>query len=288
LSRISPALSSLLAERLFRTPPPFACTDAEKAVLSRGLPGVVTDGSGPLATWTWGEGPVVLLVHGWGGHAGRLTGYVEPLIGAGFRAVAFDLPGHGASASGPVSLPEMADAILRVTEKVGPIAGVIAHSVGATASALAMRRGFAVSRAVFLSPSADFEGLSLRFSRLLRLPEAVRESMRERLRVRYAAHWSHFRIVDWARSLSTSLLVFHDTRDFTVPLSDGQAIAGAWRKSRLVATRGLGHHKILRARLVIRQAVAFLAAGKRSAVKRRILAGRASAGPSTKLLGSPA
>lgn len=55
-----------------------------------------------------GSGPAVLFVHGLGARADRFRGTVERIAGAGFRAVAFDLPGHGFSnkpAEGPFDVP---------------------------------------------------------------------------------------------------------------------------------------------------------------------------------------
>ncbi|MEO8347276.1 MAG: alpha/beta hydrolase, partial [Acidobacteriota bacterium] len=47
-------------------------------------------------------------------------------------------------------------------------------------------------------------------------------------------------------------------RDARVPLRDGVEIVHAWPNARLVRTRGLGHHRILRDEKVISRAVAFL------------------------------
>jgi len=228
-------------------------------VLARGARGELKGSLGRIAAWSWGEGRTILLIHGWGGHAGRLTHYVEPLTHAGFRVLAFDAPGHGDSSGWRVSLPELAIAIAQVAEQVGPIHGVVAHSLGATAVAIALRNGLHVDRAVFLAPASDPEKLSSRFGRLLRLSKAECELMKGRLLQRYNLRWSELKIVDWARSLSTSLLVFHDRGDFKVPLAEGQAIVRAWPRGQLVMTRGLGHHKILRDPAVIIRAVAFLA-----------------------------
>jgi pimeloyl-ACP methyl ester carboxylesterase len=46
-----------------------------------------------------GEGPVVLLSHGYSASAEMWAGQVEPLTSAGYRAVAWDMRGHGASDS---------------------------------------------------------------------------------------------------------------------------------------------------------------------------------------------
>src|SRR5687767_6768036 len=45
----------------------------------------------------WGSGPVVYLVHGWGGRGSQLAPYVEPLTATGHRVVLFDAPAHGDS-----------------------------------------------------------------------------------------------------------------------------------------------------------------------------------------------
>jgi pimeloyl-ACP methyl ester carboxylesterase len=259
LSRISPALSARWAEWLFRTPPPCPPRPREQAVLARGKRRNLEGPRGRIATWSWGEGRTILLAHGWGGHAGRLTRYVDPLTRAGFRVVAFDAPGHGESSGGRVSLPDFTLAVVRIAERVGPLYGVVAHCLGATATAIALREGLPLNRAVFLSPAADPERLSTRFARMLRLSEAECELMKGRYLQRYNLRWSELKIVDWVRSLSTSLLVFHDRGDFKVPLAEGQAIVSAWPRGELVMTRGLGHHKILRDAAVIARAVEFLA-----------------------------
>ena len=50
-----------------------------------------------LVAWSWGEGPTVLLVHGWEGRGSQMAAFAAPLAEAGFRAVAFDAPGAASS-----------------------------------------------------------------------------------------------------------------------------------------------------------------------------------------------
>lgn len=47
-----------------------------------------------LYTYTTGEGPDVVLVHGWGMHSGVWEDVVESLIDY-YRVTVLDLPGHG-------------------------------------------------------------------------------------------------------------------------------------------------------------------------------------------------
>ena len=50
--------------------------------------------------WTYGEGPVVYLVHGWSGHAEQLGPLVRHLLAQGLKVVAFDGLSHGRSDAG--------------------------------------------------------------------------------------------------------------------------------------------------------------------------------------------
>jgi len=62
----------------------------------------VTSQGGTVRGKRWGnDGPVVYLVHGWGGNASQLNPFVRPLVAAGFTVVAHDAPSHGLSDPGP-------------------------------------------------------------------------------------------------------------------------------------------------------------------------------------------
>src|SRR5882724_3750081 len=128
LSRVAPALAARLAERLFLTPPRPPRAAREIALLATARARPLRVGARHLDVWLWGTGPSVLLVHGWGGRGAQLAAFVEPLVARGFSVVTFDAPGHGASESGIVTIPEMVAATRAVAAARGPLAGVIAHS----------------------------------------------------------------------------------------------------------------------------------------------------------------
>ena len=259
IGRVSPALSARLAEHLFRTPPRYPRLKREERSLALARYSATPFPGGPLPTWTWGKGPAVLLVHGWGGHAGRLTPFVAPLMRAGFSVVAFDAPAHGSAAGRRSALPEFVDAIQAVARVRGPFEGVIGHSLGAAACALALRRGLEVRSLVLLAPPADPEKYSGRFAKFFGLPASARDAMKKRLTGRYRLEWAQLRVSGGPGASRARLLVFHDPRDWKVPFKDGQEIVASWPDAELVRTRGLGHHRILRDPRVIARAVAFLA-----------------------------
>jgi pimeloyl-ACP methyl ester carboxylesterase len=260
LSALAPSLAARLAERLFLTPPRPRRPAAEIAVLESARARPLRVGPRQIEMWMWGSGPGVLLAHGWGGRGAQLAGFVEPLVARGFSAVTFDAPGHGASDSGPVTIPEMADAIRAVAEAQGPLAGLIAHSVGAAAASSALYAGLEIGAAVFVGPAADLVGPATRFTQALGFSHAVGERMRQRIEQRVGRSWSAFDVTALAPGLSAPLLVVHDRGDAEIPWQHGLTITRAWRGAELLLTDGLGHRRILRDPDVIAAAVAFIAA----------------------------
>ena len=116
--RLWPALGLRLAYRLFGTPLPPRWLRRDRA-----WPGAWTeehwafeDASLTLhhplrhpaapASSAPAEGACVLLVHGWGGHAGQMLPLAQALIVQGLRPVLLDLPAHGKSAGRVRGRPE--------------------------------------------------------------------------------------------------------------------------------------------------------------------------------------
>lgn len=266
LGATSPALTARLATRLWATPPRAPLRPAQRAALDAAERFEVAAGDARVAAWAWGEGPQVLLVHGWGGHAGQLTPLAERLAASGLRAIAVDLPGHGATTGGEANLLRFAEAIAAVDRQVGGFDAVAAHSMGAPAVAWAMTvHLFRPRRAVFLAPAASMLEASRRFAAQLAISEPVRARMQRRFEERLGIGFDRFDLPAAAPALAAKLLVIHDEADREVPVEEGAAIAAAWQGAELVRTAGLGHHRLLRDETVLDRAAAFLAADWRMA-----------------------
>ena len=260
LSALAPALAARLAERLFLTPSRPRRPSAEIDLLATARARPMRVGARRIETWTWGAGPSVLLVHGWGGRGTQLGAFVAPLVAHGFSVVTFDAPGHGASDAGVVTIPEMTAAIREVAASRGRLAGLIAHSVGAVTAARALYEGLEVGAAVFVGPAADLVSAVIRFTQTLGFSRAVRERMQQGIEARVGRPWSSFDVPALAPALATPLLVIHDRGDAEVPWQHGTAISRAWRGAELLMTDGLGHRRILGDPDVVAAAVAFVAA----------------------------
>jgi pimeloyl-ACP methyl ester carboxylesterase len=260
LSALAPAVAARLAERWFLTPPRPRRPAAEVALLATARARPLFIGTRHIELWLWGSGPSVLLVHGWGGRGTQLASFVEPLVARGFAVVTFDAPGHGASGSGMVTIPEMVAATRAAAAARGPLAGLVAHSVGATATARALYEGLDAGAAVLIGPAADLVAPAVQFTAALGFSRDVGERMHARIEARVGQPASAFDVTALARSLATPLLVIHDRGDAEVPWQHGRAITRAWRGASLLLTDGLGHRRILRDPDVVAATVAFLAA----------------------------
>ncbi|MGC1355907.1 MAG: alpha/beta fold hydrolase, partial [Xanthobacteraceae bacterium] len=82
-----------------------------------------------------GEGPAVLFVHGFGARADRWRSTVERFAAQGYRAIAFDLPGHGFASKevdGPCTVPQISSHLLALMDAMGiERAPLVGTSLGA-------------------------------------------------------------------------------------------------------------------------------------------------------------
>jgi len=93
-----------------------------------------------LFTQSSGRGPDLVLIHGWGLHAGVWDSFL-PLLEPSFRVLRVDLPGHGSSGwSGETTLDDMAVAVLAAAPAA---AAWLGWSLG----------GLVAMRAALLTPS---------------------------------------------------------------------------------------------------------------------------------------
>ncbi len=265
LSRVTPSLAAHQAERLFLTPPRHAAPARERDVLASARAATVRVGEHRLATWTWGAGPRIVLVHGWGGRGGQMGAFVEPLVAEGFSVTAFDLPAHGRSGGRTATIPEMATALAGVLDAMGPVRGIVAHSGGGAVSTWAIRQalvgGFVdLPRAIALvAPAARFRSYFERFMDDCGLSASVRRRLERRLETRIGVRPEAFDLTRFAEDLPLAALVVHDQDDAEVPWSDGAAIAAAWPGAELVTTHRLGHRRILRDPAVVERVRGFFA-----------------------------
>jgi pimeloyl-ACP methyl ester carboxylesterase len=257
LSRVSPGTAGRSALRLFCTPRKHRRPSWEAQVADAGTRVRV----GPqLAGRSFGSGPVVVLVHGWEGRGTQLGRFVEPLVRAGFRVVALDLPAHGESAGTRTDLIECTEVLRKVGRDVGPIAGIIAHSFGGAITTLALERGLDARAVVLIASPSSIHDVLRRFEELIALSAAGSRAFRAAIERKTRVKVADVEIFERVAHLRVPALIVHDRGDPEVPFHDAERLAARWPGSTLIATEHLGHRRILKDDDVIARSVAFVSA----------------------------
>lgn len=262
LDALAPPLAARLALALFCTPRRKPLEQRDNAVMAVAEAIVVRHGANVLTGYAWGDGPTVVLVHGWESRASRLSSFVAPLVERGHRVVAFDGPAHGASPGKRTDLVDYSRAVAAALTQYGPAAAVIAHSFGgaATLQSLSASPSANVGRVVLLGSLAELRFVIGGFAQMLGLPARTARGMEQLIARRFGRPLEAYSAAVTAAALTMPCLIVHDRDDQIVPFDHGEAIAGAWAGAKLVATTGLGHRGILRDPAVIAQVVGFVTA----------------------------
>ncbi len=258
LDPIAPGLVARLAFRLFRTTQRHPVPERERTWLESARPVELELDGKRVSGWSWGEGPAVLLVHGWAGRASQMGALAIALADAGHRAIALEAPGHGDSAGRVSSLPQFAATVRLAADAFGPLQAVIAHSFGAAGTGWALEQGARAERLVFIGSPGDLGGYMSGFRELFGLSETTFERMLAILEERFGIDWSESRYATTVAADPTPMLVVHDQGDDETPYSGALTIARAWPRSRLLTTTGLGHRRILGDPEVIAEVVDFV------------------------------
>lgn len=273
-ARLAPKFTERQAAKLFLTPrlrkgkqmgELHAELLPERAMERRageGEPAYPELSTGRVAVWSWGRGPTVLLVHGWSGNAGDMAPIAAELVRAGYRTLLFDMPGHGSSSPRPTNLYVYLRTLEGLAALTGPLEAIIGHSLGGTATALALgQRLLAANRAVLIAPAVSPWDFSWDFAQMIGLPEARVPGMVARTEELVGAKADGLNAAEAVRGLGTPVHIAHDPEDLDVPFRHSSMLAAAWKDSELVPRPGLGHRKILKDPATIGAAVGFIRGG---------------------------
>lgn len=260
LQRVSPKLAAGLAFELFLRPIHRPATAAQHQILNRATPIHIRHGNDTLGGYIWdNDGPTVLLVHGWEGSAGSMTGLVAPLLTAGYRVVAFDGPAHGISQAKQTHMVDYGRALRATLEQVGPVYAIIGHSFGGATTVMSASEGLPVERLVILAAPARLTDMIKTFCAMWGLSPQVAQHFGGLVRRRVNKPAEYFSIDIAARRLTQHGLVVHDRRDPLVAFADSEALVANWKHAELLATEGLGHRGICQNEAVLDEIVGFLA-----------------------------
>jgi pimeloyl-ACP methyl ester carboxylesterase len=269
-----------VAERIWFTPPrPSAPARARdtRALASVEPISVAVDGRARPGFAT-GEGPPVILAHGWGGRAAQMVDLAVATARNGYRAVAVDAPGHNTDDQRTSDGFQMAAGLEAVEARFGPPAMLVAHSLGAMAAMIAFAER-PPERAVWLAPILDVRATLQLFSHRAKLAPWTTRSLHRRVKRFIGEWWPALTSGAGSDLPGTELLIVHDPADPDADFAHSSALAERRPGTRLVEAPGLGHNPLLRAPDVIDTVERFLVRAHR---------GQSTVGVQQSLSGGPA
>jgi pimeloyl-ACP methyl ester carboxylesterase len=256
----APRLAERFVEKTFFSPKSHPLSAEEQRWLDRGEPFHLRVHDKRIRGWRWGTGPGVLLVHGWNGRGIQFHRFISPLIDAGYAAIAFDGPAHGASEGRSTSYFEFTDTVRALFEPNLDldIRGVIAHSFGAGVVVNGLAHQELALKSVLLAPALRLKDLLLHAFDRHGIPPAIYESLIAAYEKRFGYSLQrddpHLRLND----LRSPVLVIHDQDDPVIPHRDSRTVSHGFGHVTLHTTHGLGHKRILTDPAVVEATMAHL------------------------------
>jgi pimeloyl-ACP methyl ester carboxylesterase len=256
-SHVAPSLVAPFFRRMMlnprrhvRPPPTLALKVADERI----------DLGDGLVAWRWGEGPRVLLVHGFEGGRGQFAAIIEALLARGLAAIALDAPAHGDSAGDELTVVKFIAAIERALARLGAAHAVVGHSLGGAASLFTIAHNGGASRLALISAPSSLKRQLRLFAEAVGLPKRGAAAFIASVERQVGRPAADFDVRHIAGKLDLPLLLVHDQDDRQVPVSEAARTAHALPGAQLMVTRGLGHNRLLAHEPVVRAVVDFVSA----------------------------
>lgn len=259
VERWLPALARRFFVTIFFSPLSYAVPRREQVFARRAEKFSIRVGTRRIQCYSWGEGPLIYLVHGWAGRATQFYKITTGLVDRGFRVVGFDGPAHGKSDGRATSIQEF-DATLRVLyEQVGTPIGLVAHSFGGGVVLYAAMNGLPVKKLINIaSPTIGDEIIRTYLTTINGSAETGRW-FKEYVKRTIGKPFDEMTALHFVRHLPrpVDLLLIHDEDDREVGLSHALALLEVYPQTRLFKTSGLGHTRVLKDAKVVAECQRF-------------------------------
>lgn len=196
-------------------------------------------------TYSWGNGPVVLLVHGWGGRGSQLAALVPSLLESGYKVVAFDAVAHGDSEGDRTNVQEMSEIIKDISQREPQFHSIVAHSLGGLAAGIAIQSGVKVGKLVTVATAASIHYYLNEFATQMGASSRTMHTIKEHMESYFDSDLDRFSMANVVSELNIPGLIIHDKNDKEVRQEEALVLSKQWEDSQLMLTEGLGHRRIL-------------------------------------------
>jgi pimeloyl-ACP methyl ester carboxylesterase len=214
------------------------------------------DGLFMLYHWK-GDGPTILLNHGWESNSFRWKYLIEPLQKLDYNIISIDAPAHGNS-DGTLFTAVKYSRIIKATIELYNPEIIVAHSVGAMATIFqeSSNRHDCIKKIVLLGSPNKLEVIMQGYQSLTGFNNSVYNSLNKSLKTKFGFHIEEFNTADFAKKIDVPTLVVHNPNDIIVPYEAMEEIATAMPHATTYTSQTGGHS--LYTQEVIDKVIAFI------------------------------
>ncbi len=184
-----------------------------------------TSGGRTLRGWLIeGEGPTLIMSHGWGANSQVFIPLIQHLAPAGYRILAFDASNHGRSQNyHPTTIRTFVEDIQSAINFMGDSPVLIGHSMGAASSLIAGNMEESVRAIVAIAPFCSTpEIIKNRMGTLV--PDSLKKKVLEELERIAGVNLEEFSPCSFVCKRKLPILIVHGQIDETVPYEDALRI----------------------------------------------------------------
>jgi hypothetical protein len=198
-----------------------------------------------VQAYRWGNGAKkILLLHGWQSHTYWWRYVINRLSKDEFTIFSLDAPGHGLSEGDFLNLPHYSGLIEKFIQEQKSLHAILTHSFGGFAAVYALHKTpqLQVSKMVVMASPGDVQFFFNYYNRMLRLSQKTTTAIINYF-IQFIGHPpAYFQMSEFAKTLTQTGLIIHDTEDKEAPYKNALTINTTWKNSTLITTTGLGHN----------------------------------------------
>jgi pimeloyl-ACP methyl ester carboxylesterase len=264
LELIAPFLAHRYFIKIFFTPLKYPVPEKERELAAKADLFTMQASGLRIQCYSWGKGPVILLLHGWAGRATQFRKFIEALKDSDYRVVGFDGPAHGRSEGKNTNIVEFEKTLRAIYEAVGVPEAVIAHSFGGAAVLFSAMNGLPVKKLINIASPTIGDEIINTYLRAINGSSKTGIFFKNWIIRKFGKSFDEFTSLYFVQHLKQEieLLLVHDENDKEVFLKHALELKKIYPRAQLLITKGLGHTRILKDDEVIRKCVTFIRNGR--------------------------
>ena len=193
------------------------------------------------------NGKKILIVHGFSSYSYKFEKYISPLKKEGFEVLAFDAPAHGTSDGKFINATIYKNTLLRIEALYGPLYGIMGHSLGGLAAALAFEQmpDRENRKLVLVAPATETDRAISNFFKLIPVDEKTKHAFLQLISELTEYPISYYSVSRVVKSINSPVLWVHDKQDTICTFDDVKPmLAMDLPHVQFFITVQLGHSKV--------------------------------------------